>query len=144
MAGVGAANRGVTALHYRQDGRYANTVALASDYNYTPSNLPGQVRKEVASSATFGTMYGQPEHATPSTTQPQQTVGVMSIPQMEGCMTRVAAGSTVLLADVARYLGTPAMIIVLKAATSFDVLVEGITCSASRADTIRRLTVPER
>ena len=72
-------------------------------------------------------------------------MGGVSLSELAGCLDRVSAGRRVLLADVARYLGRPATIIVLQPLTAagvFDVTIVGLTCSASNPDVISRTTVP--
>jgi hypothetical protein len=75
----------------------------------------------------------------------KSSIGGVSLSRLEGCLNRVAAGRTVLLANVARYIGNPATIIVLKSLTAadvFDVTIVGLSCSASSSDVISRTTVP--
>jgi hypothetical protein len=63
---------------------------------------------------------------------------------LAGCLANIASGRQVLLADVARYLGKPATIIVLKPVSgAFDVIVVGLACTATKADVITRLSVPK-
>jgi hypothetical protein len=69
----------------------------------------------------------------------------VNVSRLEGCLSRVDAGRTVLLAAIARFVGRPATIIVLRPAKSagiLDVLVVGIKCSASVADVIFQITIP--
>ena len=86
------------------------------------------------------------ERRTPAGSEPAKlTVGGVSLSELEGCLNRVAAGRKVMLADVARYLGNPATIIILRSLTAadvFDVTIVGLACSASDSDVISRATVP--
>ncbi len=51
----------------------------------------------------------------------------------------------VLLAEVARYRGVPATMIVLKATgPAFDVIVVGQACGASGQDVIARFAIPRQ
>ncbi len=71
--------------------------------------------------------------------------GGVRVRLLVACLTRLAAGRTIVVADVARYLGTPATIVVLKSlndARVLDVDVVGLTCSAAKPDIIAELTVP--
>lgn len=137
-----AAGRVPVGVHYRRNGKILTTTALASNTDYTRSTLAQQVRKEVANSARFSTGV----EAQPATTKaPAKQIAGMNIPRLEGCLNLIAAGRRVLLADVARYVGRPAMIVVLislKAAGVFDVAVVGLSCSASSAHMIIQATVP--
>lgn len=60
-----------------------------------------------------------------------------------GCVDRIAAGSLVLLVDVARYSGAPATIIVTEAAETgpMQIWVVGTGCSASSSDVLQRAVV---
>jgi hypothetical protein len=72
-------------------------------------------------------------------------IGGVSVSELAGCLYRVAAGRKVLLANVARYLGSPATIIVLQSLTAadvFDVAIVGLSCSSSNPDVISTATVP--
>jgi len=131
-------------VSYRLHGKLVTTNAVVSHANFTRASLARQVRRDVASSSNLAAGLGGPVHAA----QPAPTksaVGGISLAQLEGCLSRVAAGRRVLLANIARYLGNPATIIVLKPLTAagvFDVTIVGLACSASDADVISRTTVP--
>jgi len=121
---------------YRRAGRTATASVLASGRDYTPRTLSSQVRLRVANS--------------PATVVPGPTYGPLwklpgiSVSHLAGCLTRIAAGRKVLVADVARFAGTPAVIIVLRPATAtavYDVSVVGLACSASTSDVIRTVVV---
>jgi hypothetical protein len=72
--------------------------------------------------------------------------GGIEIGRLNGCLSRVSAGRRVVLAEIARYVGKPATIIVLRSLTAnvLDVAIVGVGCSASAADYIVRTTVPAR
>jgi hypothetical protein len=136
------ANRPVT-VTYRLRGRIATTSAVVGHGNMTESSLPAMVRKRVASLTSFGAGVAAP--ANESAPSPNSLIGGISISRLEGCLSKVAAGRQVLLADVTRFLGTPATMIVLRppaGAGVLDVAIVGLTCSASTPDIIRTLTVP--
>jgi hypothetical protein len=61
-----------------------------------------------------------------------------------GCLTRLAAGRSILVADVARYLGQPATIVVMKAvnAHQLNVAVVRLTCSLASPEIIAQVTIP--
>ncbi len=61
---------------------------------------------------------------------------------LRGCVGRIAAGSLVLLVDVAHYGGAPATIIVTEAAETgpMQIWVVGAGCSASDSDVLQRVT----
>jgi hypothetical protein len=143
--GAGQAAAPVT-LSYRLNGRIATTAAVASHANYTEKSLPREVRRRVASVTNVAT------GVTPSpvglrATPPKLRIGDVKITALEGCLSAMAAGRQVLLAEIARFLGRPATIIVLKSPIDANVFVVGIVglgCSASNLDMIRMLTIPVR
>jgi hypothetical protein len=55
---------------------------------------------------------------------------------LSGCVSRIAAGRTVQLVDIARYRGAPATVIVTaaKGSAPAQVWVVGLRCSASASD----------
>ena len=143
----GASAGGPMMVSYRMKGRIATAVAVMSHANFTERSLPGMVRKQVASVAGFGASAGI---ATPTYQRKSSRnirIGGVSIPTLEGCLSAMANGRQVLLADVARFLGRPATIIVMKSPTTanvLDVAIVGLGCSSSSLDVIRMLTVPGR
>jgi hypothetical protein len=143
-AAHGTPSNGPAYVNYRLNGKVVTTNAIASHTNFTKTSLASQVRKDVASSSVLSGGFAGAQHA--SEPQPtKSTVGGVSLSRLEGCLNRVAAGRKVLLANVARYLGNPATVIVLKSLTAadvFDVTIVGLSCSASNSDVISRTTVP--
>ncbi|HEX9517373.1 MAG TPA: hypothetical protein VF940_14505 [Streptosporangiaceae bacterium] len=143
----GANASGPMMVSYRMKGRIATAVAVMSHANFTERSLPGMVRKQVASVAGFGASAGI---ATPTYQRKSSRnirIGGVSIPTLEGCLSAMANGRQVLLADVARFLGRPATIIVMRSPTTanvLDVAIVGLGCSSSNLDVIRMLTVPGR
>jgi hypothetical protein len=137
---------GLRPLSYRRNGQTTSVTGLTSTENFTPSNLAHEVRVQVANSekmlaepnATNGTQSGA--------AQTDNSFGGTTIPRLEACLSRIAAGRQVVLADVARYLGKPATIIVLRPLSAdsavFDIVVVALTCSASNSHIITQATVP--
>jgi hypothetical protein len=127
-------------VNYRLNGKVVTTSAIASHTNFTKASLASQVRKDVASLSTSFSS-AQASGAEPT----YSTIGGVSLARLEGCLNRVAGGRKVLLTNVARYLGNPATIIILRSLTAadvFDVTIVGLSCSASDSDVITRTTVP--
>lgn len=134
-----AAGPATDEVHYQLDGKTETTAALATKTDYTRTSIGAQVAKRVKSSSSFATIAPQG--------RPSSSVVLpgISVTNLGKCLTRISAGRKVLLADVARYLGEPAVIIVLKPLTAvdvFDVSVVGLACSASKSDIISSVTVP--
>lgn len=133
-----------TPLRYRHDGEYVYANAVKSNANYTKAGLPDGVRSEVKNSAqvTSPAATIAPGGSAPAATH--QFNGV-TISHLESCLSAVTNGHLVQLVEVARYLGKPVTIIVLKPVHDiFDVIVVGHTCGISGQDVITRLTVPMR
>jgi hypothetical protein len=121
--------------------------ALVTGADYTPANLASLVHRDVARL----TANGRVRPAAPAPRAAHATAGTfnaLSAVQLEGCLASIDHGRRVVLADVARYLGRPATIIVLKpilaAASVFDVVVVGPGCSRATADIITTTEVPMR
>jgi hypothetical protein len=131
-------------VRYDQNNVATTTTVVASRFDYTPANLGPEVRREVASTASVAVGSATPTH---QALQGTAQFGGIRVSTLEGCLTRISASRKVLLADVARYLGTPATIIVLKprpTGDAFTVVVVGVGCSASNGATITRTEVPVR
>ncbi len=140
---AGYSSGGPVSLSYRLKGKIATARALATNQNYTKRNLTPLVHKDVSSAAAFG------KGVTPGPTQrssaPKAVFGGIRVPLLVACLTRLAEGGTVVVADVARYLGRPATIVVLKSpndAHVLDVVVVGLACSLANPNIIAELTVP--
>lgn len=149
-----ARSAATTSVDYRRHGVAATAAVSTSRFNYTSANLASQVRKQVASTGP-GIFSAEPSAAAsaapsgvPGPTSPTAgkatVVSGFSVPQLQACLTRLAAGRIVLLVDIARYRGKPAAIVILQApsANDFDVVVAGLSCSSSVSDIITQARVP--
>jgi hypothetical protein len=139
------------ALPYERSGRRESITPISSSANFTRTGLSSQVTAEVNK---YGTGLGktgpnaQPSgrhgSASPAAVPGEQTGTFADIPlaSLRGCVNRIAAGSLVLLVDVARYRGAPATIIVTEAAKTgpMQIWVVGTGCSASSSDLLQRAT----
>ena len=140
---------GTRELSYKRSGHIASAPAFTSTENFTPSNLAHEVRVQVANSeAVVPSSTQAPGPSGEQTAGPAKTgnrFGGTTIPRLEGCLSRIATGRAVVLAEVARYLGEPAAIVVLRPPTAgaavFDVEVVALTCSASDSHIILQTTV---
>lgn len=119
-------------------------LALATGANYTPTNLESLVHRDLAKLAEFA--ISAPHTPEPSAAGATGLINGTSATRLAGCLADVDHGRQVLVADVARYLGRPATIIVLKpllaAASFFDVVVVGPGCSSTTPDIITSIDVP--
>jgi hypothetical protein len=136
------ANRPVS-MNYRLNGRVATARALTTRHNYTRRNMIKLVHKDVASTTILG------KRATPGTyaqlASPGALFGGIKVLKMMGCLTRLAAGRSILLADVAKYLGQPATIVVMRSSASareLNVAVVRVTCSRASPEIIAQVTIP--
>ncbi len=143
-----------TVVRYQQNGHYLTTTALASDADYTRSNLPKGVRRAVAGvatiypSATSGPTSPDVSEPAPSAgpnEAPASEIGGIKISRLAGCLAAAAAGHAILLAEVAHYRHMPATLIVLQPMSgAFSVIVVGQACTSSSPDIITRLSVPSK
>lgn len=139
------------ALQYQRSGREGSITPIATGTDFTEAGLASQVTAEVKK---YGTGFAKtgpnatsPAHsapASPAAVPGEQTGTFADIPlaSLRGCVNRIAAGSLVLLVDVARYAGAPATIIVTEAADTgpMQIWVVGTGCSASGSDVLRHAT----
>ena len=147
---------GTSRLHYKLHGKVVTATALASHMNFTRAGLGRQVQRAMASQVTFGPAHRAPyttpapgggaggTRGTSGTKSSGSLLGGVRIGTLNGCLSRVSAGRRVVLTEIARYLGRPATIIVLKSLTAniLDVAIVGLACSASAPDYIVQTTVP--
>jgi len=139
---------GTMPVRYYTYGRHsAVTNVVVSDANFTKSDLVPDVRARLNSPLVVPVPSASP--AAPSsgpdvgsTSSGNRPRGVTAR-QLAGCLSKVAAGRRIVLAEVARYLARPATIVVLKPVDHvFDVIVVGSACSAANSDVITRLSLP--
>jgi hypothetical protein len=139
------------ALQYQRSGRRDTITPITTSANFTPTGLSSQVTAEVKKYGAGFTKTGPNAEsaggsgsASPAAVPREQTPMFADIPvvALRGCVGRIAAGSLVLLVDVARYGGTPATIIVTEAAETgpMQIWVVGAGCSASSSDVLQRAT----
>jgi hypothetical protein len=141
-----AANSGIS---YRYKGTSVPVSAVTSNVNYTAADLASGVRKVAAGAPAFSTATPRSPGALGTNggpeVSPTRQYGPFKVGQLDGCLTKVAAGRRILVTDFARYRGQPAAIVVLRPVSStFDVIVVGPACTATNADVLHRLSVPER
>jgi hypothetical protein len=154
-AANGAATGRLVRIPYRLHSKSATGSApvLTSDVNYTRRNLGTQVRNLVATTQLRAEIGSPAPRASATYGLNQQSGAVTGLlggvrpAVLSGCLSQVAGAERVLAADVARYLGKRATIIVLlplSAARVFDVVIVRLACSAGAPDVITRTTVPAR
>ena len=139
------------ALQYQRGGRRDTITPITTSANFTPTGLGSQVTAEVKKYGAGFTKAGpnaqssgQHGSASPAAVPGEQTGSFADIPlaSLRGCVNRIAAGSLVLLVDVAHYRGAPATIIVTEAAKTgpMQIWVVGTGCSASGSDVLQHAT----
>jgi hypothetical protein len=129
-------------INYHLNGRIATARALTSNHNYTTRNMAQLVRQDVASATVLG------KSATSRTYQgvasPRALFSGITVSKLMGCLTRLAAGRMILVTDVARYLGRPATIVVLRSSANaheLNVVVVRLTCSLASPEIIAQVTI---
>jgi hypothetical protein len=139
------------ALQYQRSGRRDSITPITTTANFTPAGLSSQVTAEVRKYGAGFTKTGPNAQqsgrygaASPAAVPGEQTPAFADIPlaSLRGCVNRIAAGSLVLLVDVAHYRGAAATIIVTEAAKTgpMQIWVVGTGCSASSSDVLQRAT----
>jgi hypothetical protein len=139
------------ALQYQRSGRRDSITPITTSANFTPAGLSSQVTAEVKKYGAGFTKTGPNAQqsgrygsASPAAVPGEQTPAFADMPlaSLRGCVNRTAAGSLVLLVDVAHYRGAPATIIVTEAAKTgpMQIWVVGTGCSASSSDVLQHAT----
>jgi hypothetical protein len=149
----GAAKQRLRAVHtvagsvsvpYRLQGKLVTTTALVSHTNFQRSSLARLARMDVRQSASL-------TKPSVGTATPVNGAGPLSgragldVARLENCLSSIDAGRTVLVTEIARFLGKPATIIVLQSLRSadfLDIAIVGPACSASSAHLIYQTTIP--
>lgn len=146
-SGINVGATGTTRLLYRAGGRSAHANAVSSSVSYSAANLAAGVRRAVSAEANLGVSPdGSQPQAQPagSAGRASHSIGRFKVAQLERCLAVVAGRHPVLLVEVARYLGNPAVIVVLKPVNNvLDVVVAGPACGAGSGDILRALSVPQ-
>jgi hypothetical protein len=141
-SGAGYSTVKPVSMNYRLNGRVVTTRALTTGHDYTRRNMIPLVHKDVASTAGFGQKAPAPY---PKLASPRALFGGIKVFKLIGCLTRLAAGRSIVVADVARYLGQPATIVVMRSSASahhLNVAVVRVTCSRASPEIIAQVTIP--
>jgi hypothetical protein len=137
-------------LRYGSPGHQASFVPVSTATDFSPASLDVQVSAALSQvkgthAGTFGGS-GTPAGRSSPARSPSagSRFGGIPLPELQACVTRVAAGHEVLLVDLARYQGRPATIIVTAPASpaARQVWVVGQGCSGSRSDVLAHRPVP--
>lgn len=141
-ANVGSAS--TVTLRYRHAGGFVYANAVASDVDYTKSDLAVGIRHEMANVAQLvGPSASMP--AASAAAEPRHALNHITVGRLESCLSMVATDHVVLLVEVARYLGLPATIIVLRpVGDTFEVIVVGEACGPAGQDILATVTVPTK
>jgi hypothetical protein len=132
------------AVHYGPSRASKAIRMVSSNMNFQPAKLAGEAIAAVAAARVHGAVgfnaLGAPT-ATSGANGPAKIPTASSAGAMTGCLDRIAGSQTVLLVEMARYSGRPAMIIVTaaNASRSAQVWVVAPTCSGSHPDVLHHL-----
>lgn len=123
-------------IQYQHDGRASVITPVQSGTNYRSARLTQQASSVIAAHR------AQFSSAVPAATPNSSTITPPRT--LSGCVSRIAAGRTVLLVDVARFDHKPATIIVTarQGAAAAQVWVVGPGCSASARDVLTHRALP--
>jgi hypothetical protein len=149
-------------LHYSDDGKTDSFVPVSTDTNFVPASLTAQAsgalaqlggkqsglsRNETAGQGSLPAPSSPLSHSSLSSGPVSQHAGRFAgipVDVLEGCVTRIAADHTVLLVDIARYLGGPATLIVVgdPGSAADHLWVVGPACSGSNSDVLAQRDLP--
>jgi len=135
-------------VRYRQAGHSATIRPMRSTTNYQPARLAQQVA--AALSRAGATSASRPGSQAGNDSRNLPVLGAAQLTQLAGCVSRVAAGRTVLLVDIARFDGAPATVIVTAAqgiqgsSSAVRAWVVGSGCSGSASDILAQQPLPGR
>jgi Putative zinc-finger len=126
-------------VQYGRPGHPAAIRLVRTNTNYQPAQLAQQVTAtlaEIRRTPPGGGAFPSPDTA--------RSLTAGQVTQLTGCVTRVAAGQTVLLVDVARFGGAPATVIVTagRGSAPAQIWVAGAGCSASSSDVLTHRALP--
>jgi hypothetical protein len=141
---IGASHSAGRTVQYRVNGKTFSATLLGSHTDFTRKAMARQVRSRLISHP--APLSGPDSGPTAGySSSSSATINGVSLSRIAGCLTRIAAGRSILLADVARYLGRPATIIVfapVRPGAVYDVAVVGLGCSSAVSDLITAARVP--
>jgi hypothetical protein len=135
--GRGTPGYGPSVRYFDAAGHVATIRPVRTGTDYQRAQLAGQaaaVLREINGTSARGT------RASPDMT----TMPSAQSARLSACVSRVAAGRTVLLVDIARFAGSPATVIVTAAqgASTEQAWVVGPGCSASGRDVLAHRPLP--
>lgn len=123
-------------VNYERSGQTQSVTPMTTNTDFTASGLNSQVSRLTA--------YERPAASAPSVVNPaaagsssnRPTFREIPVSGMSGCLNRIAAGALVLLVDVDKFQGTPALVIVtqLSQTSPKQIWVVSTGCSASASD----------
>jgi hypothetical protein len=139
-------------LTYRVAGRPASVTPVSTNTDFRQRQLTSQVRSVLQRSGSKLPAEG-PMATNSGSMQTRKSPGArvpsfggISLSALQGCITRISAGSKVLLVDVDRYQSKRATVIVLAGpgggTGGAQIFVVGPGCSASDSDLIARESLP--
>jgi hypothetical protein len=125
-------------VRYQRDGQVATITPVQTSTNYRPAQLSQQVTAALAQNRAAPTPGIHPSRHAGTSPAASGRLAAPQLARLAGCLSRVAAGRTVLLADVARFSGAPATVIVTAAQgqAPAQIWVVGPGCSRSASDVL--------
>lgn len=130
-------------VSYRHGGHQASIKTVKSGTNYKSSTLASQAGRTIAvqRAASPGALHANGSMSTLGTSAaaPASRSSVpSSTSKLQGCVDRISGGKSVLLVDIARYMGHPATIIVVGTSHQAEVYAVGSSCSSSVSDILAK------
>jgi hypothetical protein len=131
-------------VSYRHAGHQASIKTVKSGFDYKSATLAGQAARLIAiqqSAASPGTLHANGSMSTLGTSGAAPSAASPAAPstsKLQGCVDRISGGKSVLLVDVAEYMGKPATIIVVGTSSRAEVYAVGSGCSSSVSDILAK------
>jgi hypothetical protein len=131
-------------VSYRHGNHQASIKTVKSGTNYKSATLASQAGRLITlqqSGASRGTFHANGSMSTLGTSTAAPSAAAPAAPstsKLQGCVDRISGGKSVLLVDIARYMGQPATIIVVGTSSRAEVYAVGSGCSSSASDILAK------
>jgi hypothetical protein len=131
-------------VSYRHGAHEASIKTVKSGTNYKSATLASQAGRLITlqqSSASPGAMHANGSMSTLGASGVASSAARAAAPsasKLQGCVDRISGGKSVLLVDIAKYMGQNATIIVVGTSAKAEVYAVGSSCSSSASDILAK------
>ena len=130
-------------LHYQRSGQSESVTPVTTNTDFTAGQLASQVSGLTSHAASPAS--GPNRSASPPLPRSSgPTFHSVPVTNMSGCVNRIAAGALVIWVDVARFQGTPALVILTQVSLTSPehIWVVSTACSATSSDILDQGVLP--